>query len=219
MRKKFLFLMFVLMLAGSMAFAQESVSVAQSRNKQIHNLLDYRFRGGFYGFKALFLKTVKYTDIARKNCVIGIMVVSFQVDCDGNLHNIRIKNPLRFGLDAAISKFMEATKGHWNKCHNIKYTRFSVPFQFTMKGTQTDSLNAVISLLGKNPGYVCSGDDYYLRKAKEAMAKGRGKRAKTYIETLIRRNPFNTEYYDMMDKALKDTRKNKKEKRKRKNKK
>ncbi len=212
MRKKFLFLMFVLMFAGSMSFAQESVSVAQSRNKQIHDLLDYRFRGGFYGFKALFLKTVKYTDIARKNCVIGIMVVSFQVDCDGTLHNVRIENPLHFGLDEAMTKFMAVTKGHWNRCHNIKYTRFSVPFQFTMKGTQTDSLNAVISLLGKNPGYVCSGDDYYLRKAKEALAKRRGRRAKTYIETLIRRNPFNTDYYDMMDKALKDTRHKKKEK-------
>jgi len=212
MRKKFLFLMFILMFAGSMAFAQEPVSVAQSRNKQIHDLLDYRFRGGFYGFKALFLRKVKYTDMARKNCVIGIMVVSFQVDCDGNLHNIRIKNPLRFGLDQAMSKFIQATKGHWNRCRNVKYTKFSIPFQFTMKGTQTDSLNAVISLLGKNPGYACSGDNYYLRKAKEAMAKGRGKRAKTYIETLIRRNPFNTDYYDMMNKALKDTRKSKKQK-------
>ncbi len=219
MRKKFLFLMFVLMFAGSMAFAQESVSVAQSRNKQIHDLLDYRFRGGFYGFKALFLKTVKYTDIARTNCVIGIMVVSFQVDCDGTLHNIRIKNPLGFGLDKAISKFMEATKGHWNNCHNVKYTRFSVPFQFTMKGTQTDSLNAAISLLGKNPGYVCSGDNYYLRKAKEALAKRRSRKAKTYIETLIKRDPFNTDYYNMMEKALKDTRKGKKKKEKRKKKK
>ena len=212
MRKKFLFLMFVLMFAGSMTFAQEPVGVSQSRNKQIHDLLDYRFRGGFYGFKALFLKTVKYTDIARKNCVIGIMVVSFQVDCDGNVRNIRIKNPLRFGLDNAMSKFMLATKGHWNKCHNIKYTKFSVPFQFTMEGTKTDSLNAAISLLGKNPGYVCSGDNYYLRKAKEALAKGRGKRAKTYIETLIKRNPFNTDYYDMMDKAMKSTRRRGKKK-------
>ena len=214
MQKRILYLLFIFMLFGSTGFAQESTSLATSRNTQTHNLLDYRFRGGFYAFERTFLQKAKYTDEARKNCIIGIMVISFQVDCDGNLHNIRIKNPLGFGLDQEISKFMESTKGKWNKCHNNKYTRFSVPIQFTMEGTKTDSLNAVISFVGKNPGYVCSSDSYYLQKAKEALGKKKGRRARPFIEKLIQRNPYNNEYFSMLKQAMKYSEKGKKKKKK-----
>ncbi len=214
MPKKLLFLLLFFVFLGSCGYAQESVEIAASRNKQVHDLLDYRFRGGFYSFERVFLNTVKYTDQARVNCVIGITVVSFQVDCDGTLRNVRIKNPLHNGLDEQITKFMEATQGQWNICHNNKYTRFSIPIQFTMTGTKTDSIDAVISLVGKNPGYVCNGDNYYLEKAKEALAKKKGKRAKPYIEKLIQRNPFNNEYYDMMKQAMESMGKVKKKKKK-----
>ncbi len=214
MQKKLLFLIFFLVLLGSVSFAQESANVTTSRNKQIHNLLDYRFRGGFYSFERVFLQTVKYTDMARKNCVIGIMVVTFQVSCEGVVRDVRIKNPLNYGINQQIVKFMEATKGQWNMCHNNKYTKFAVPIQFTMEGTKTDSLDAVISFVGKNPGYVCNSDDYYLKKAKEALAKKKGRRARTYIETLIKRNPFNSHYFDMMKQSLDLSGKKKKKKKK-----
>lgn len=214
MQKRVLFLIFFLVLIGSVSFAQESVNVAASRNKQIHDLLDYRFRGGFYSFERVFLQTVKYTDVARQNCVIGIMVVTFQVSCEGTVRDVRIKNPLNYGINEQIVKFMKATKGQWNNCHNNKYTKFAIPIQFTMVGTKTDSLDAVISLVGKNPGYVCNSDDYYLRKAKEALAKNKGKRARSYIEILIRRNPFNNDYFDMMKQSLDLSGKKKKKKKK-----
>ena len=212
MQKKIVGLLMVLLFAAGMTSAQELASVAKTRNKQTRNLLDYRYRGGFYAFERLFLKTVKYTDVARQNCVIGIMVVTFQVDCDGVLRNVKIKNPLHYGLDQEIQKFMAATQGHWNKCRDDKYTRFAVPIQFTMQGTQTDSLDPLISLNGKNPGYVCTGDDEYYQKAKEALAKKKGRKAKTYLEILIKRNPFNDEYYDLMKKALDLSGKKKKKK-------
>lgn len=216
MQKRVLFLLLFFTFLGSTGFAQESVEIAASRNKQIHDLLDYRFRGGFYSFERVFLKTVKYTDEARVNCIIGITVISFQVDCDGTLRNIRIKNPLHYGLDEQITKFMEATKGQWNICHNNKYTRFSIPIQFTMKGTKTDSIDPVITLVGKNPGYVCNSDDYYIQKAKEALAKKKGRRAKPFIEKLIQRNPFNNDYFDMMKQAMEYSGKGRKKEKKKK---
>ncbi len=214
MHKRVLFLVFFLTLLGSTGFAQQDANIAASRTKQIHDLLDYRFRGGFYSFESVFLQTAKYTDMARKNCIIGTMVVTFQVDCNGNVRNVRIKNPLHFGLDQQITKFMEATRGQWNNCHNNKYTRFAIPIQFTMVGTKTDTLNPVISLVGKNPGYVCKSDDYYLEKAKEALAKRKGKRARAYIETLIKRDPFNSNYYNMIKQSIEYSKKGKKKKKK-----
>ena len=214
MQKKILSLLFFFLLLGSLSFAQESANIATSRTRQIHNLLDYRFKGGFYSFERIFLQNAKYTDDARINCVIGIMVVSFQVDCDGTLRNIRIKNPLHHGLDDQVTKFMQATNGHWNNCHDNRYIKFSIPIQFTMEGTKTDSIDAVISLVGKNPGYVCNSDDYYLQKAKEALAKKKGKRAQPFIEILIRRDPFNNDYFDMMKQAMEYSKKGKKKKKK-----
>ncbi len=214
MQKKIFGLLMVLLFAGSVLSAQELVNVAKTRNKQTKDLLDYRFRGGFYAFERQFLQTVKYTDQARVNCVIGIVVVSFQVDCDGTLRNLKIKNPLHNGLDEQVEKFMTSTKGHWNICHDNKYTRFSIPIQFTMEGTKTDSIDPLISLTGKNPGYVCNDDDYYLQKAKEALAKKKGKKAQDLLEILIKRNPFNDEYYDMMKQAVELLGKKKKKKKK-----
>jgi hypothetical protein len=218
MRKNFFGLLLLLLFSAGAVTAQNELSaVATARNKQLHDLLDYRFRGGFYTFEKLFLQTVKYTDMARQNCVIGITIVSFRVDCDGTLRDVKIKNPLHYGLDEQIQKFMQLTNGHWNKCHDDKYTRFSLPIQFTMKGTQTDSIDPVIVLEGKNPGYVCSSDAYFLEKAKEALAKKKGKKAQLYIETLIKRNPFNDEYYNLMKQALEiSVKKKKKEKKKKK---
>ncbi|UBM62565.1 energy transducer TonB [Candidatus Sulfidibacterium hydrothermale] len=212
MQKKVFGMLLGFLLFAAVSNGQELANVAKTRNRQTHDLLDYRFRGGFYTFERMFLQTVKYTDMARENCIIGIVVLSFQVDCDGNLKDVKIKNALHFGLDQEIQKFMESTNGHWNKCRDNKYTRFSVPIQFTMEGTKTDTLDPVITLVGKNPGYVCNSDSYYYQKAKEALAKKKGKKARTYIEILIRRNPFNDEYYDMMKKAMALSGKKKKKK-------
>ncbi len=217
MQKKFIMaLIWGFVLVAGPVSSQELANVAKTRNKQIHDLLDYRFRGGFYTFEKLFLQTVKYTDMARQNCIIGITIVSFQVDCEGTLRDVKIKNPLHYGLDQEIQKFMNATRGHWNKCHDNKYTRFSVPIQFTMEGTRTDTLDPVIVLNGKNPGYVCSSDDYFLGKAKEALAKRKGKKAQTYLDILIKRNPYNNEYYSLMKQAMEMSAKKKKRKKKKK---
>ena len=191
-------------------YAQQTQSAAESRVEQIHTLLDYRFRGGFYSFERLFDKTIKYPDEARIKCEIGTMIAIFTVDCQGTISNIRIKNPLGYGMQDILKKFLESTSGQWNKCKDNRYTHFAVPFQFTMEGTKTDSLNPVLSYLGKNPGYACPDDSYYLTKAKEALAKGKGKRAKTFLEILIKRNPFETSYYEMLKKAVNKPKKSKK---------
>ena len=55
---------------------------------------------------------------------MGIEIVRFEVDCEGKLKNLRITNPLRWGIEAEIQKFMNATVGNWNKCDDDKYTMY-----------------------------------------------------------------------------------------------
>jgi hypothetical protein len=214
MNRKLLLLGFVFVFAGNMLFAQQGQTAAKSRADQIHSLMDYRFRGGFYSFESLLNKTVKYTDEARANCIIGTMIAEFTVDCQGNVKKVQIKNPLGYGLQKQLSDFLTSTAGHWNECKDARFTHFVIPIQFTMEGTQTDTLNPVIVFEGENPGYACPDDSFYLRRAQEALKKGKRKKAKTYLEILVKRNPFETKYYNMLKEAIAEKAKKKKKKKK-----
>lgn len=204
MHKKLLLLGLTLLMLTSFT----NVASAQSNNiniarlKEIHKLLDYRFVGGFYGFEKLFFQTASYPNQARQNCTIGIMIASFTVTCSGQVKDIKIRNALGDGLNKEVSKFLNVTRGHWNPCQNKNYTHFDIPIQFTLKGTETDSTAAAVTYVGDNAGYSCFSDTYYLNKAKEALGKGKGDKAQTYLETLIHRNPYQEMYYKMLEQAI-----------------
>jgi TonB family protein len=202
-KKLLLFSLTFLMFASftNVASAQGN-NIEIARLKQIHKLLDYRFLGGFYGFEKLFFQTVSYPDQARQNCTLGIVIASFKVTCDGHLKDIKIRNSLGKPLDNEVSKFINATRGHWNPCKDNKFTHFEIPIQFTLKGTETDSTAAALVYEGSSADYTCFSDSYYLRKAKQALKKGKGNKAQIYLETLIHRNPYETSYYKMLEQAV-----------------
>ncbi len=205
MVKKLILLLSALFIITLFAQAQTENTPSASRFTNIKTLLDYRYKGGFYTFEKDFLAQATYPEMAKQNCIIGILIASFKVDCDGNYNpiNTRIKSPLHYGLDNEVSKFLTSTKGKWNKCHEKKYTRFEIPFQFTMEGTVTNEEDAAIVFEGKNPGYACTSDSVFLKRAKKYLDKKRPKKAARALEILIRRNPYTTEYYDMMKSVLK----------------
>ncbi|NOX86507.1 MAG: hypothetical protein GXO86_11200 [Chlorobi bacterium] len=212
MKKIPLLILVLFLFINSFSYSQVSQSVSESRKMNMKKLLDYRFKGGFYSFEKLFLTSVSYPDPATQNCIIGITIASFEVDCDGNISLVTLKNPLHYGIDEQISGFFQSTRGKWNTCKDDRYTRFEIPIQFTMKGTETDSLNALLIYVGDNPGYACNDDDYYLKRAKKELEKGKGKRAISDLDILIKRNPYNNEYYEMKKKAISMSKKKKKKK-------
>lgn len=203
MSRKIVFLLMIMMILVSNVRAQEESTVSGSRKKMIMNLMDYRFQGGFYTFEKLFNQNVTYPEGLQKSCVMGIVILSFRVDCEGVLTDLSIKNSLDESINYQLTKFMELTRGHWNECKDDKYTRFEIPVQFKVKDTKTSTENAVLICLGESAGFVCNSDDYYLEKVHKFLEKGKGKKAAKYLEILIKRDPYNTEYYDMKEKALK----------------
>ena len=203
MYKKIFFVLISLLLFSNFSFAQEKTTTSEFRRAELKKLMDYRYVGGYYAFESDFLKTVHYTEQARQNCVVGIVIASFDVTCKGVIKNIKLRNPLGYKLDDQISSFIKGTKGNWNPCQNSKYTHFEIPFMFNLKDTKTNTKNAAFVFVGKNPGYACLSDAYYMSKIKKAMKKEKGKRAKGYIEKLIHRDPYNLSYYKLLDKAIK----------------
>ncbi len=196
--------------------AQNENTAAASRFKNLKMLLDYRYKGGFYTFQKDFFETVTYPEEARKNCIIGIVIASFQVDCDGNYLPVktRLKNPLHYGIDDEVSKFLLSTQGKWNTCHDKKFTRFEVPIQFTMEGTATNEEDAAIVLEGENPGYVCTADSVYYKRALKFLKKKKPKKAVKSIEILIQRNPYTVAYYDLLKQAVSSQKEQNKKKKK-----
>lgn len=183
--------------------AQTTSTVSESRKESLKSILNYRYKGGYYSLEKDFNTSVTYPETARINCRLGICVASLKVDCNGVLQEVSLKNPLKLGIDEEISNFFNATSGNWNTCEEDKYTRFDIPIQFTVDGTETNSTDALFICVGERlPGQPCNPDEYYLKKAQKYLEKKNGKKALQNINVLIRRDPYNNSYAEMKIEAL-----------------
>ncbi len=181
---------------------QEVNSISQTRKDNLMELLNYRFKGGYYTFEKMFQQNITYPPQAIAHCIMGIAIVSFRVGCDGEVYNVRIKTPLGYGIDNEISSFFTKTNGYWNNCKDEKYTKFEVPIQFKLKGTETNTEDALLILEAENPGFLCNSDEYYIKKMEKYLSKGKNKKALQYLNIMIHRDPYNTEYYDLREKLM-----------------
>jgi hypothetical protein len=182
--------------------AQEDNSISKARKDNLIKLLNYRFKGGYYTFEKVFTQTVKYPEMAKGSCAMGIAIVSFRVNCEGVVYDIKNKMPLGYGLDNQISAFFSNTEGKWNTCRDEKYTKFEIPIQFRLKGTETNTEDALLVLEADNPGYLCNDDEYYIAKMEKYLAKGKDKKALQYLEIIVRRDPYNSHYQDLRKKLM-----------------
>ncbi|MCF8348676.1 MAG: energy transducer TonB [Bacteroidales bacterium] len=201
MKKQVLILIFALLLSGILV-GQEGSSISESRKSNLINLLNYRYKGGFFDFEKLFNLKVTYPEMAKGNCIMGIILIDLTVDCNGTITDVRTKNNLGYGIDQMVSNFIVESEGQWNKCNDDKYTRMEIPVQFKIEGTQTAENEALLVCIGQNPGLNCKDDDDYLKKAEAAIEKGKKKRALENLDKLIKRNPYNPTYYEMKQKAI-----------------
>lgn len=201
MKRKFLILASLLFFFSNATFTQEVGSVSASRKKNLKQLFDYRYKGGFYSFEKKFNNTVEYPDFARMNCIMGIVVLEMVVDCEGIPKQISMKTSLGYGTNEELTKLFNSTQGEWNKCSDDKYTRFEIPIQFRIEGTETNMEDALFVVEGEMPGHTCNDDNYYLKKVEKALKKENGKKAIKYLNILLQRDPYNIKYADMRTQA------------------
>lgn len=182
--------------AGLNAQNQLLDSLSGVRDRNLKHLLDFRFRGGSGEFERQLLANVEYTDRARRECVVGVVILSFSVTCDNELSDFRMRNPLGYGMNEVLRSFFEGTENHWNTCNDERYTRFEIPVLFTLEGTVTDA-KGFFTVEGKNPGYRCRPDSYYMDRYERFMERGRTRKAIEMIDILIKRDPMNSTYTDL----------------------
>ena len=95
MKKSILVIVFIV-LAGisNYLMSQEVNSISQERKDNLIALLNYRFKGGYYTFEKIFQQTIEYPPMAAANCIMGIAIVGFRVNCEGEVYDLKIKTPL-----------------------------------------------------------------------------------------------------------------------------
>lgn len=192
-------LMFVCMLLPVLLPAQDTTlfdNLAMSRNRSVRQLLDLRFRGGSGEFEKLLLNKVTFTPEARKNCLNSVVILSFTVDCNNNMSELKLRNAPYFGINEQLTAFYESIIGHWNSCSDERFTRFEIPVQLLIEGTETSGRGFII-IEEKNPGYKCKSDQHYLDSIEKQRKKGRFKKALELTDILIKRDPYNQEYFEL----------------------
>jgi hypothetical protein len=203
MKKLILVILFIVLTGiSNYSMSQGENSISQARKDNLIELLNYRFKGGYYTFEKIFQLSVEYPPMATANCIMGIAIVSVKVNCEGVVGDLKIKTPLGYGIDNEISAFFTKTEGHWNTCRDEKYTKFEIPIQFKLKGCVTNNEDGLLVIEASNPGYLCNDDQYYIDKLEKYISKGKNKKALQYLGIMIRRDPYNTDYYDMRNKIL-----------------
>jgi hypothetical protein len=175
--------------------------LTNERFETLRKILDYRFKGGSGEFERVMLNMVEYTPEARKNCVVGTMILTFTVSCDNTLGDLSLRNPLHHGLNEQVQEFLKATDGMWNTCQDEKYTRFEIPVLFTLEGTET-AARGLITIEAEDPGFTCRSDAWHLDRYEKYKEKGRNNKALEMLDLLIRRDPYNNSYYELKRQLL-----------------
>ena len=196
--KKMLFLLLLLPFYRHVS-SQNSITDSLSfteKNQNIKQLLDYRFKGGSGAFEYAFFSAIEDIPImAKSECALGTTILIFTVDCDNNLSDLRLRNPLNHGINELIQRFYFSTKEMWNQCHDDKYTQFEIPILFTMEGVAINS-NAYLTFEAKRQGFRCKSDTYY-RTEFERLKNKSPKKAVKMLDPLIQRDPYNYDLYEL----------------------
>ncbi|WP_367865189.1 TonB family protein [Pedobacter sp. WC2423] len=130
------------------------------------------FPGGITMFYAYLRKNVKYPAEALKNNIQGKVFVSFIVEKDGKLNDIKVEQGLGGGTDEeAVRLLKESPK--WTPGYQDRTpvrVKYNLPISFTTSSAQKDSPSPVQSGPPENALYIIDGKKAAGKSALETIA-------------------------------------------------
>jgi hypothetical protein len=165
----------------------------------LHENLDKRFQGGTDAFFKFWGTETRYVRKARENCVVGVAIFTFQVDCEGKLQNITFKNKLGSGLDEEVERVLKLTENQWLKCKDNQEDTFELSVKFVLGNTQFSG-QGEITITGYQSGSQCPNDEDLIKQLKKVKKKNQTANIISLYEELIRRNPHNQAYREELQK-------------------
>jgi len=94
-------------------------------------------KGGIEGFAKFISQRLHYTEEAKKNAIKGKVFITFVVEKDGSVSNIKLLRGLGYGLDQSAMEVIKLSSGLWvpAKLNNeIVTSQYTVPIGFGMDG-------------------------------------------------------------------------------------
>ncbi|MCX2450460.1 TonB family protein [Pedobacter sp. PLR] len=158
------------------------------------------FPGGMENFYNYLKSTVKYPKLAQENNIQGKVFLSFTVEKDGSLVDIKVERKLGGGTDEeAVRVLKESPK--WvpgitdNKVVRVK---FNIPISFTLSTPETDKKEKTGMTIGKGKGVSYSKITLRglgLDPANEPLVYINGKKTELKMKDL---NPDNIESIEIL---------------------
>jgi hypothetical protein len=179
--------------------------VAQTK---IHSI-DYRFEGGSDGFmKFISLNTI-YPDYSRQENSFGLSVSTITIKPDGVVGDIVIINPIDTEIDQMVLNLLKSTSGFWKRCDTTKTDlKLYVQIVFNLIGANSDfSLDenfpkniqfidpVFISVMVNKRGHKPLNDKVLAKECSENFKIGNYNNALGQINELIKRYPYNVDFY------------------------
>ncbi|WP_442794190.1 energy transducer TonB [Pelobium manganitolerans] len=114
MSKTLIFILFISFLIGSTAFAQPHFT-----------------KGDLQSFLS---SEMRYPAYAKQHCIEGTVSISFKLDAEGTLRDVRVKKGLGIDLDDEAIRLIQLTKGKWKLDKNYDTTQeLIVPIKFELQ--------------------------------------------------------------------------------------
>ena len=192
-------LLLVLTLSSFVFLKTEKNNTITSKEfSNFYYIVDSRYEGGSDAFIELFNKEVKYPMEAVENCRVGLSSIKFTISQEGKLEFVKLSNPLGFGIDKTLNHFFEKTKGNWKKwarSSEVELTvGFRIPINMQSYNPEADLVVSYQSGFDRSTASVgCGGDERNMKKLRKYMKKKKYKKARPYLEEMLRRFPDNEE--------------------------
>ena len=174
----------------------------------------HRVKDGAPTFYDVMYGRLYYPYLAYRSHRVGTAVVSVTITPEGRLRPINIVNSLGYNIDQVIHQAFMAAEDIWLPDPYAKQDiTFMVPINFTTHGIHyhqdpiPESLAPDITVVGYYSGHL-RPDAQIAAKANKFYVEKRYRKAKKYLDELIRRNPFDKNLYLMRGNAYRQLGKN-----------
>jgi TonB family protein len=88
------------------------------------------FKGGEPALAAFLKEHIVYPEFSVKNCIGATIQVSFRVDKNGNVDQVKATRGLGIDLDDEAVRVVKMTRGNWTLKPGIEAANFTIPIRF-----------------------------------------------------------------------------------------
>lgn len=180
-------------------FNYPRINSQEVKNTTLHDA----YITGESGFFNNFVMKVRHPPEALRKGIMGLSVFSFKVDCEGIPYDFIFTTILRHGIEKEIKETIMQTNGNWRDCNERNSEdRIKINIVFSINQLYNhDSADVVINAMV--PFHVVD-DAILIKQMNKALKKKKYEKAKTSLEQLIMRYPFNEDYHKKMMELMRE---------------